>query len=206
MVDLESQGEQACFCFFPFEAISSCVRGFYSNPAPSWETSLWATYVCLVPLVAAEVVWSSSETGGAVSCHGELSAGWQSCGITVVLVRRMINVFSSFLSQLASWCEGCYCHEEELLEGFSWQNVIRHFHCVTTKADARPNWQISPWNLKWIPKIIIHFTRVTFSKPIYPPPSNSHHQDYYIFSRESRPKPSFATVTGLGGRSKVSIR
>ena len=33
-----------------------------------------------------------------------------------------------------------------------------------------------------------------------PPPSNSHHQDYYIFSRESRNpyKPSFATVTGWG--------
>ena len=26
----------------------------------------------------------------------------------------------------------------------------------------------------------------------------SHHQDYYIFSRESRTKPSFATVTGWG--------
>ena len=31
---------------------------------------------------------------------------------------------------------------------------------------------------------------------VVPPPSNSHHQDYYIFSRESQPKPSFATVTG----------
>ena len=30
------------------------------------------------------------------------------------------------------------------------------------------------------------------------PPSNSHHQDYYIFSRESQPKPSFATITGWG--------
>ena len=28
-----------------------------------------------------------------------------------------------------------------------------------------------------------------------PLPSNSHHQDYYIFSRESRTKPSFVTVT-----------
>ena len=32
----------------------------------------------------------------------------------------------------------------------------------------------------------------------YPPPSNSHHQDYFIFSRESQPKPSFVTVTGWG--------
>ncbi len=37
---------------------------------------------------------------------------------------------------------------------------------------------------------------------IYPPPSNSHHQDDYNFSRESRTKPSFVTVN-LGGRSKV---
>ena len=33
---------------------------------------------------------------------------------------------------------------------------------------------------------------------VVPPPSNSHHQDYYIFSRGSQPKPSFATVTGRG--------
>ena len=32
----------------------------------------------------------------------------------------------------------------------------------------------------------------------YPPPSNSHHQDYYIFNRESLPKPSFVTVIGRG--------
>ena len=32
----------------------------------------------------------------------------------------------------------------------------------------------------------------------YNPPTNSHHQDYYIFSRESRTKPSFATGI-LGG-------
>ena len=31
----------------------------------------------------------------------------------------------------------------------------------------------------------------------YPPPSNSHHQDYYIFNMESQPKPSF--VTGILG-------
>ena len=33
---------------------------------------------------------------------------------------------------------------------------------------------------------------------VVPLPSNSHHQDHYIFSRESRTKPSFATVTGRG--------
>ena len=35
---------------------------------------------------------------------------------------------------------------------------------------------------------------------VYPPcsNSNSHHQDHYIFSRESQPKPLFATVTGRG--------
>ena len=32
----------------------------------------------------------------------------------------------------------------------------------------------------------------------YPPRSNSHHQDYEIFSRESRTKPSFVAVTGQG--------
>ena len=31
-----------------------------------------------------------------------------------------------------------------------------------------------------------------------PTQDSSHHQDYYIFSRESQPKPSFATVTGWG--------
>ena len=33
------------------------------------------------------------------------------------------------------------------------------------------------------------------------PPSNSHHQDYYIFSRGSRTKPSFATLGG--GQPKI---
>ena len=32
---------------------------------------------------------------------------------------------------------------------------------------------------------------------VVPPPSNSHHQDYHIFSRDPY-KPSFATVTGRG--------
>ncbi len=29
---------------------------------------------------------------------------------------------------------------------------------------------------------------------VHPTPSNKPHQEYYVFSRESRPKPSFATV------------
>ena len=33
---------------------------------------------------------------------------------------------------------------------------------------------------------------------VWPHHSNSDHQDYYILSRESQPKPSFATVTGRG--------
>ena len=36
-----------------------------------------------------------------------------------------------------------------------------------------------------------------------PLPSNSDHQDYYIFCRESRTKPSFATITGKGGQPKT---
>ena len=33
---------------------------------------------------------------------------------------------------------------------------------------------------------------------MWPPHSNSDHQDYYIFSRGSQPKPSFPTVTVRG--------
>ena len=33
---------------------------------------------------------------------------------------------------------------------------------------------------------------------VVPPPSNSDHQNYYIFSRGSQSKPSFATVTVRG--------
>ena len=38
---------------------------------------------------------------------------------------------------------------------------------------------------------------------VVPLPSNSHHQDYYIFSRGSQPKPSFATVTGRRGTTQA---
>ena len=37
---------------------------------------------------------------------------------------------------------------------------------------------------------------------VVPPPSNSHHQDYYIFSRGSQPKPSFATGIPGGGTTQ----
>ena len=36
-----------------------------------------------------------------------------------------------------------------------------------------------------------------------PLPSNSDHQDCFMFSRGSQPKPSFATVTGEGGQPNV---
>ncbi len=38
--------------------------------------------------------------------------------------------------------------------------------------------------------------KVSYIIWVFPLPGNSHHQDYYIFSRGSRTKPSFATVTG----------
>ena len=40
---------------------------------------------------------------------------------------------------------------------------------------------------------LLDFDRICW---VCPPPSNSEHQDYFIFSRGSQPKPSFATVTG----------
>ena len=40
---------------------------------------------------------------------------------------------------------------------------------------------------------------------LWPPPSSSDHQDYYIFNRESRTKPSFATGILGGGHIKVSL-
>ena len=39
---------------------------------------------------------------------------------------------------------------------------------------------------------------------VVPLPSNSHHQDHYIFTRESQPKPSFATVIGRGDNPNYS--
>ena len=38
---------------------------------------------------------------------------------------------------------------------------------------------------------------------VVPLPSNSHHQDYYVFSRGSQPKPSFATGILGGGTTQV---
>ena len=40
---------------------------------------------------------------------------------------------------------------------------------------------------------------------VWPPPCNSDHQDYYIFNRESQPKPSFTTVTVRGPYPKYTI-
>ena len=40
---------------------------------------------------------------------------------------------------------------------------------------------------------------------VVPPPSNSHHQDYCIFSRRSQPKPSFATVTVRGDNPTYTL-
>ena len=40
---------------------------------------------------------------------------------------------------------------------------------------------------------------------MWPPPSNSDHQDYYMFSRESQPKPSFTTGI-LGATPKVQLK
>ena len=40
---------------------------------------------------------------------------------------------------------------------------------------------------------------------VVPPPSKSHHQDYYMFSRESPTKPSFATgILGGGTTQQIS--
>ena len=39
---------------------------------------------------------------------------------------------------------------------------------------------------------------------MWPPPSNSAHQDSYIFSRGFQPKPSFATVIGRGPYPKFN--
>ena len=41
---------------------------------------------------------------------------------------------------------------------------------------------------------------------VVPLPSNSDHQDYYIFSRESQPKPSFATITGKGDNPRYDSK
>ena len=38
-----------------------------------------------------------------------------------------------------------------------------------------------------------------FLMDLQPPPSNSYHEDCYMFSRESGTKPLFVTITGWGG-------
>ena len=67
-----------------------------------------------------------------------------------------------------------------------------------------PNRPKNGWNQKEFIAVIAGFDMSTCSKgskvcqETYPSPSNSHHQDYYIFSREPIYKPSFVTVTGWG--------
>ena len=62
--------------------------------------------------------------------------------------------------------------------------------------------QIMKWN-PWLLNLIVFTPNGIVWEPIkhipwvVPPPSNSHHQDYYIFSRDPY-KPSFATITGRG--------
>ena len=41
---------------------------------------------------------------------------------------------------------------------------------------------------------------------MWPPPSNSHHQDYYIFSIGDPYKPSLATVTGRGPHPSYTMK
>ena len=50
----------------------------------------------------------------------------------------------------------------------------------------------------WVNPICVYWAKVIVIHWMWPPPSNSDHQDYYIFSRESLYKPSFTTVTGRG--------
>ena len=54
------------------------------------------------------------------------------------------------------------------------------------------SWGIFSGGPGGIPGVIIYYLGLP------PTQDASHHQDYYIFSRESQPKPSFATVTGWG--------
>ncbi len=52
------------------------------------------------------------------------------------------------------------------------------------------------WEYDWMPRVYIYFW-------VVPLPKNSHHQDYYIFSRGSQPKPSFATGILGGGTTQI---
>ena len=94
---------------------------------------------------------------------------------------------------------------------FSWK-------CRTGKPKGRPRqisrvilpgWNLfQPFILTMYGSEILHHgvgSLFVYSMPIcwvVPPPSNSHHQDYYIFSRGSQPKPSFATGILAGGTTQ----
>ena len=74
-----------------------------------------------------------------------------------------------------------------------WKMCLANLPCETSNHKWNP-WLLNlivftPNGIAWEP--IKHIPWVV------PPPSNSHHQDYYIFSRDPY-KPSFATITGRG--------
>ena len=49
------------------------------------------------------------------------------------------------------------------------------------------------------------FQKKTCMVWVFPLPSNSHHQDFQIFSTGSQPKPSFASITGKGDNPKYVV-
>ncbi len=53
--------------------------------------------------------------------------------------------------------------------------------------------------LFWLVLTTPHLVHLVGKIWVVPLPSNSHHQDYSIFSRESQPKPSFLTSHWEGG-------
>ena len=58
------------------------------------------------------------------------------------------------------------------------------------------------WTLEsWAPKNA-SWRNISFRST--PPSSNSHHQDYYSFSRESQPKPTFCHCYWVGGVDPIS--
>ncbi len=78
----------------------------------------------------------------------------------------------------------------------------------------QPIWKICP--SKWVkifPKdrdeiqqIFENTSQLWIIRCVWPPPSNSHHQDYYIFSGRSQPKPSFPTgILGGGPHPNYTI-
>ena len=71
-------------------------------------------------------------------------------------------------------------HTEDILLKAAWREKNS-----TNFVSARPEQGSIPW--------------------VVPLPSNSHHQDYSMFGRESQTKPSFTTVTGKGPHPKYTL-